>query len=104
MNSIDNFKLNERVSTIHNLDFNSWSRLSDYLWNTGFILEQSDLYLEKQIMTQEQIRATKEEYLTIVWFILSLDVENILKKLQDNPLEFKWTYSNFDSIKKALIN
>lgn len=104
MNTIDKFELNKRVSNIHNLDFDSWSRLSDYLWNTGFILDQSDLYLEKQILTEEQIRATREEYLTIVWFILSLEVEDILKKLQDNPPEFQWTNSNFDSIKKAFIN
>ena len=97
-------ELKDKIIEIYDHDFEWWSRIEDYLWNTWYVLVHKEYVLKSWKTTQEEMDALELEYKKIVDVILLLPVQDILLKLDDNKPSENWTNSNIESLKKAFLN
>jgi len=97
-------QLKSKIREIYEHNFESWSRLDDYLWNTGYVLVHKEHILKSWKTTQEEMDALELEYKKMVEVVLWLPVQDILLRLDDNKPSETWTNSNIESLKRAFLN
>jgi len=97
-------ELKDKIREVYEQDFESWSRIDDYLWNTWYVLLYKESILKWWKATQEEMEALELEYKKMVEVVLGLSTQEIIDKLEKNKPSWTWTNPNIDSIKKAFLN
>lgn len=93
-------ELKQKINEVSKINQESWDRLEDYFWNTGFVLWSKD-YMLSSWTTQEEVDALEIEYKKMVEIILNLSTLNIIDRLEKNKPSWTWTNPNIDSLKRA---
>ena len=71
-------ELKSKIREIYEHDFEWWSRIEDYLWNTGYVLVHKEYILKSWKTTQEEIDALELEYKKMIINHLKLELIQIL--------------------------
>jgi hypothetical protein len=90
-----------KLSEIHKKKPIHWDRISDYLWNVWFILNNKDYILNSWQISNSDISIIELQYKKLVDFVLNKDVDEISSILDDNVPTESWTNANIESLIKA---
>jgi len=97
------YEFKQKIAKIYKEDSRIWNRVSDYIWNTKFIIDNCDICIDRKKISLEDLNKMKDDFSIVVEKILNLDTQEIIFLLKNNKPSEDWTMANIESVKLAFI-
>lgn len=103
-NSVQSFELKRKIADVSSVDMEAGARISDYVGNTGFVIDNADIYVGRGLYSEEHIRNLKNEFLKVTERIMAMGTLEVVDVLNKTRPDVRGTEANIASIKEIFIH